>query len=120
MDFTGETCTNCKYNENNVFPQQPISEWLDQVRARATLHRLGARQGYTRPTPAIEAPTEEAGPMASSRSRLSRTNRLPLYAILLPTANGKVKVLGVYDEGKINQPDRFAAWLKEVLEKAKK
>ena len=45
---------------------------------------------------------------------------LPLYAILWPTANGKVKVLGVYDEGKINQPDRFANWLKEGLEKAKK
>jgi hypothetical protein len=47
-------------------------------------------------------------------------NQLPLYAILWPTANGKVKVLGVYEEGKINQPDRFATWLKEGLEKAKR
>ena len=45
---------------------------------------------------------------------------MPLYAILWPTANGKVKVLGVYEEGKINQPDRFATWLKEGLEKAKR
>ena len=29
-------------------------------------------------------------------------------------------MLGVYDEGKINQPDRFAGWLKEGLEKAKR
>ena len=59
-------------------------------------------------------------PMGSLRTKLSSGNQLPLYAILWPTANGKVKVLGVYDEGKINQPDRFANWLKEGLEKAKK
>ena len=47
-------------------------------------------------------------------------NQLPLYAILWPTASGKVQVLGVYPEGKINHPDQFTAWLKEGLEKAKR
>ena len=44
---------------------------------------------------------------------------LPLYAVLMPQADGKVKVLGVYDEGKINDPAKFAAFLKDALEKAK-
>ena len=45
VDFTGETCTNCRYNENTVFPQPAIRELLEKFERVAALHRLGAGIG---------------------------------------------------------------------------
>ena len=47
--------------------------------------------------------------------------QLPLYIVLLPrVSDNKVQVIGVYPEGKINNPDEFAAFLKKALDDAKK
>ena len=44
------------------------------------------------------------------------TQQLPLYVILDPQADGKVNVVGVYDEGVINDVPRFVEFLKKPLE----
>jgi thiol:disulfide interchange protein DsbD len=119
VDFTGVTCTNCSYNENQVFPTTNIRDLLDKY------ERV---QLYTDWLPAELYSADPGEPARKTEGRANRkfkidafgTDQLPLYAILLPAADGKVKVLGVYDEGKINQPDRFAAWLNEGLEKARR
>jgi thiol:disulfide interchange protein len=119
VDFTGVTCTNCKYNEHAVFPQPKVRELLD---------RYERVQLYTDWLPAELYVADPGEPARKAEGRANRkfkidafgTDQLPLYAILLPAAGGKVKVLSVYDEGKINQPDRFASWLKEGLEKARR
>ena len=119
VDFTGVTCTNCSYNENQVFTLPNIRELFEKY------ERV---QLYTDWLPAEIYAADPGEPARKAEGRANRkfkieafgTDQLPLYAILLPAANGKVKVLGVYDEGKINQPDRFAAWLNEGLEKARK
>ncbi len=118
VDLTGVTCTNCKYNEHNVFPQTAVRDQLQQF------ERV---QLYTDWTPASAFVTD---PGKAARDAEGDANRdfqnaafkdiaLPLYAVLLPQADGKVKVLGVYPEGKINDPAKFAAFLKDALEKAK-
>jgi hypothetical protein len=43
------------------------------------------------------------------------TEQLPLYVILKPEPNGKVTVVGVYDEGKINNEPAFVEFLKNGL-----
>ena len=43
------------------------------------------------------------------------TEQLPLYVILKPEANGKVTVVGIYDEGKINNEPAFIEFLKSGL-----
>jgi thiol:disulfide interchange protein len=119
VDFTGVTCTNCSYNENQVFPAANIRELLE---------RYERVQLYTDWLPAEIYAADPGLPVRKAEGRANRkfkidafgTDQLPLYVQLLPTPDGKVKVLGVYDEGKINQPDRFAAWLNEGLEKAKR
>jgi len=119
VDFTGVTCTNCKYNENSVFPQPKVRDLIDKY------ERV---QLYTDWLPADLYGTDPGEPARKAEGRANRkfkidafgTDQLPLYVQLLPAPGGKVKVLGIYDEGKINQPDRFAAWLNEGLEKAKR
>ena len=44
------------------------------------------------------------------------TEQLPLYAILEPLISGKVRVLAVYDEGKINDENRFLEFLSAPLQ----
>jgi thiol:disulfide interchange protein DsbD len=119
IDFTGVTCTNCKYNESTVFPQAKVNDLLDQF------ERV---QLYTDEVPADLYATDPGGDARDEEGRVNRNFQnavfgdiaLPLYAVVVPTADGKVKVLGKYEEGKINSPDKFAAWLKDMLAKAKK
>ncbi len=48
------------------------------------------------------------------------TEQLPLYVLLKPEAGpqgGPVKILGVYDEGKINRVEDFIQFLQKGLAK---
>jgi hypothetical protein len=44
--------------------------------------------------------------------------QLPLYVILEPLPGGKVEVVSVYDEGKINDEAAFAEFLRKPLDAA--
>jgi thiol:disulfide interchange protein DsbD len=118
VDFTGVTCTNCKYNENNVFNKPGVA---------GDLGKFGGVQLYTDWLPETAYQTDPGFPARKAEALANRdfqnavfkTVQLPLYAVLMPQADGKVKVVGVYDEGKINEPEKFAAFLKESQEKAK-
>ena len=120
VDFTGETCTNCRYNENSVFPQPRVHELLDKYERVQLYTDWVPADGLLQRPRRPRAHGTKGSPTASSRSRHSAAISFLSTRSCWPTNDGKVKVLGVYDEGKINQPDRFAAWLKEGLEKAKK
>ncbi|MCE9563157.1 MAG: hypothetical protein K8U57_14030 [Planctomycetes bacterium] len=116
VDFTGVTCTNCKYNENTVFPQAKVNDLLDQFE-RVQLYCDEVPSNLFTTDPSKSARIDEARANDDFKFEVFRDQRLPLYAVFLPTADGKVKLLGKYDEGKINSPDKFAAWLKEMLTK---
>ena len=117
VDFTGKTCTNCKYNESHVFSRPEI---------RLLFEKFEKVQLYTDEVP---EKAYSGDPGTNAREMEAENNRkfqvstfgdiaLPLYAVVLPQANGKVKILGKR-EGKINDPAAFASWLKESLERAK-
>jgi thiol:disulfide interchange protein DsbD len=119
LDFTGVTCTNCAYNENTVFPQAKVNELLQQFE-RVQLYTDWLPSDLYATDPGKEARDAEGGRNDDFKFNVFKDQRLPLYAVLIPTADGKVKVLGKYEEGKINRPDQFARWLKDMLAKAKK
>lgn len=116
VDFTGVTCTNCKLNEQHVFTQPAIKSLL----GRYTLVSL-----YTDDVPAAfySGPVERLARRAEAAANLQfqealfGTQQLPLYAILDPQVSGAVRVVGVYDEGKINDVGRFTAFLAGPLKK---
>lgn len=118
VDFTGVTCTNCKYNEETVFPRPKVKELLGQF----TLVQM-----YTDEVPVAffkEPPVRtdrrlEASANLRFQVDLFGTQQLPLYAILEPMTTGEVKVIGVYEEGKINDPEAFVNFLEQGLPKSK-
>lgn len=115
LDFTGKTCTNCKYNESSVFTQPSV---------RSELEQFERVQLYTDEVPAHAYASD---PGNTARNNEGEANRkfqealfgdiaLPLYAVLVPQPDGKVKLLGIR-EGKINDVGAFAAWLKDSQKK---
>jgi thiol:disulfide interchange protein DsbD len=116
VDFTGVTCTNCDYNESNVFTRPDVRELLRQY----TLVKL-----YTDRVPNKLYPPEERrrfGTSTAQQKADARANyafqaekfndtRLPLYVILQPLADGGFKEVARYDEGKINDPEGFVEFL---------
>ncbi len=119
VDYTGVTCSNCKYNENTVFPQAKVNELLDQFE-RVQMYTDEVPTNLFTTDPGKDAREDEARANDDFKFDVFKDQRLPLYAVLQPMADGKVKVLGKYDEGKINSPDKFAAWLKEMQAQTKK
>ncbi len=127
IDFTGKTCTNCKYNESTVFTVPAIHNELEKFERVQLYTDEVPAQAYSS-DPGKAARDAEGAANGRFQRALFGDIALPLYAVLMPLPDGKMKLVsGTFDgksntpfEGKINSPDKFAAWLKESLEKAKK
>lgn len=118
VDFTGVTCTNCKINEQTVFPKPEIRELF---------RNYELVQLYTDRVPSAAYPPQLRGPfgkdtafqrdLAAINLEFQRSafnnEQLPLYVILEPLPDGKIQVLGTYDEGKINNEQAFTQFLRE-------
>src|SRR5262249_31394240 len=103
VDFTGKTCTNCRYNESNIFSQpefrskfdsfEKVQLYTDEVPATAYLA-----------DPGHDARVDEGRANGRFQNDVFGDIQLPLYAIIVPQPDGKLKLIGVYEEGKINAP----------------
>lgn len=118
VDFTGVTCTNCKYNESNIFPLPAVHEQLQKFE-RVQLYTDEVPAHAYASDPGQAARRAEARANGEFQIAAFQASQLPLYAVLMPQGD-RVRVVGIYPEGKINNPDQFAAFLREALEKAKK
>jgi thiol:disulfide interchange protein len=112
VDFTGETCSNCKANEREVFPK-----------VRLLLEKYTLVQMYTDDVPAEFYFTSPSLGDRKAEGRTANlgfqravfgTEQLPLYAIFEPTPTG-AKVVAVYAEGKINDAKAFEEFLQGPL-----
>ena len=105
LDFTATTCTNCKFNERNVFIKPEIKDLL----SRYVLVHL-----YTDNVPP-EYHSTMTGAQYHALQATFGNDQLPLYAIVKPTENGGYKVVSQYEEGKINHLSEFAQFLHDPL-----
>jgi hypothetical protein len=118
VDFTGKTCTNCRYNENNIFSRPEFRSKFDSFeKVQLYTDEVPATAYLT--DPGHDARTTEG--RANGRFQLAVFGdiQLPLYAIIVPQPDGKLKLIGVYEEGKINDAEQFAAFMDKAIEKAK-
>lgn len=111
---------NCSINENSVFSKAEFKELFDSY-GRVRLYTDTIPNKWYAPT--LQAllggssrQTEDAKANQAFQGQAFDTKQLPLYVILEPLANGKIKVVGTYSEGKINDEAAFAKFLKDPLE----
>lgn len=121
VDFTGVTCTNCKINEQNVFPRQEVKGLLDQF-VTVQLYTDEVPADAYRADPGKARRTDEAEANKSFEIAAFGTASLPTYVVLLPQADGRVRVFREPAgeqrdriEGKINDVADFAAFLRAAL-----
>ncbi len=125
VDFTGKTCTNCRINEQNVFPRPDV---------RGLFGQFVTVQLYTDEVPAEAFGTDPGKARRDAEAKANRAFQdgvfrdiaLPMYVVLIPQADGKVRVFREPAgegrdryEGKINDVSDFAAFLRAALAAAK-
>ena len=112
LDFTAETCTNCKYNEASIFTKPEVKNRLEKY----VLVHL-----YTDKVPP-EYDSSTTGPQNQKlQADAFGNDQLPLYAILQPIDDGGSKAYLVgqpYKEGKINDVNGFTKYLQQALDDA--
>lgn len=86
VDFTGVTCTNCKWNESNVFPLPQVRQGFEKYHlVQLFTDRVPAKyfpEGALSQKPGLD--TETADENRAFQSKAFQTAQLPLYAILKP------------------------------------
>lgn len=117
VDFTGKTCTNCRLNEHNVFPLPEVDELLRRYHLVQLYTDTVPHEFYSN-APSLADREAEARLNQVFQSAATRGDEsLPLYVILEPMADGSIRVVDIYDEGKINDPAKFTAFLRKPLGK---
>jgi thiol:disulfide interchange protein DsbD len=96
VDFTGYTCTNCRWMEANMFPKPEVKSELDRF-VRARLYTDGRGDVYRQ--------------FQDMEQRLFGTVALPYYAIFQPDGQPVVAFGGL-----TRNTDEFIAFLKQGLE----
>jgi thiol:disulfide interchange protein len=123
LDFTGETCVNCKLNEREVFTKTEFKDLLKQYRLVQLYTDLIPKSFYAPQMREIlakdeERPEQDAQVNLKFQREVFQDEALPLYAILEPLPDGKIKIVGKWAEGKINDEAGFASFLKEPFASA--
>jgi thiol:disulfide interchange protein DsbD len=113
IDFTGVTCKNCKYNEQNVFSKPAIALELEKFE-RVQLYTDWVPESAYVTAPEFRAAKAEGEANRDFQERVFKDIALPLYVVVVPQPDGKLKWTAKYDEGKINQPAKFAQFLKDA------
>ena len=112
VDFTGKTCSNCKLNEQQIFPK--FRKLFDRYELVSLYTDVVPAEFYINPPGNAECDDEAKKVNLVFQDRTFGTTQLPLYAIFEPTPTG-ARVVAVYAEGKINDAKGFEEFLQGPL-----
>ena len=96
IDFTGYTCTNCRWMEANMFPRPDVARELARF-VRVRLYTDGRGDLYRR--------------FRQMEQEMFGTVALPYYAVLAPDGQPMLAFGGL-----TRNPEEFIAFLREGLE----
>src|SRR5207302_4821889 len=103
----------CKFNEDNVFGLPQVRQLLDRyVKVKLYTDIVPAFM-YDEEVSRAEQDAEAEKNLAFQRDRF-QDERLPLYVIVEPTADG-FREVARYNEGKINNTAAFTKFLRDNL-----
>ncbi|HZZ82836.1 MAG TPA: cytochrome c biogenesis protein CcdA, partial [Gemmataceae bacterium] len=117
LDCTGVTCTNCKINEKSVFTKSRITPLFEpyifvklytdtvppKYYARDLQPELASNPGRSKSdAEVVNLPFQK---------KVFGTEQLPLYVILEPQLDNTIRIISIYDEGRINNEVMFANFL---------
>jgi thiol:disulfide interchange protein DsbD len=119
VDFTGVICSNCRFNENNVFKRSEVQKAFAQY---LNVEMFTDNVPLELFAPALRAEltkdksrtTEYSDLNGAFQQRVFGEITLPYYALLEPQADGRVLVVDVYGNGKVNDEADFIRFVTGV------
>jgi thiol:disulfide interchange protein len=112
IDFTGVTCTNCNYNEKNVFSQPRVRQQLERYVIVKLYTDTVPENLFDDDVTKSQQDAEANENLQFQRERF-QDERLPLYVIVEPDGKDGWREVARYDEGKINNAKAFAKFLRD-------
>jgi thiol:disulfide interchange protein DsbD len=118
IDFTGETCPNCRFNERTVFSRGEIKQLLQKYRLIQLYTDKVPDQYYPADIrgrlEGVDRQRDDAEVNRWFQDKAFGSTTLPLYAIVEALPLG-VSVTAVYPESKINDVLAFTEFLRKPL-----
>lgn len=114
LDFTGEQCTNCRYNEHSVFPRPDVWQLMEKYERVQIDAQYGVPEKDYFDPPSRSLRLQESDINKVFKHNLFGNDQLPLYVILVPQPGGRWKAT-TYEEGKINDVPAFKKFLEDGL-----
>lgn len=112
INFTAATCTNCKLNEHDIFPQEKVKALLGRY-VLVELHTFAVPEILYVHLPTEEQRQEDAQANLEFQKREFETADLPFYVIVRPAGGGRFNLVDVYGEGRINNVATFIEFLRK-------
>ncbi len=114
VDFTGQQCTNCRFNENSVFTKPQVWMLMEQYERVSLYAQYEVPKEIFFEPPSDKDRWDEGQANREFKEKQFGSEQLPLYVILIPLEEGKWKAK-VYIEGKINDIEGFKKFLQSGL-----
>jgi thiol:disulfide interchange protein DsbD len=112
LDMTGKSCSNCRYNENSVFPRPSITPLMQKYRL-VQLYMDEVPADFYGVRVDLARQKEDADTNFRFQQKEFDNTQRPLYGVLAVDAGGKIKIAAVYPEAKINDVEGFAEFLRK-------
>jgi hypothetical protein len=124
VDFTGIICSNCRYNERDVFPQPEVQRALEQylyVELYADGMPIELYAPEIRGQVAKDDERRDSDKDANVAFELKVVDEitLPTYVILEPRLDNKIRVVDIYRVGRIGNVPDFVQFLTGARAKEK-
>jgi thiol:disulfide interchange protein DsbD len=124
VDFTGLVCTNCRINEKDVFPRPEVQRAFRQYinvelytdKMPADLYAPASQADLAKDNSRLE---EDAVVNAEFEQKVFDEITLPLYAILEPQPDGRILIVDVFNEGRIQNVAEFVRFVTGARAKEK-
>jgi thiol:disulfide interchange protein DsbD len=118
VDFTGVICTNCRYNEKNIFSRPAVRQIMEKF-TTVKLYADTVPTAYYSPRALKNYGTERASTDAQDHQALQKAKfngeDLPLYAILEPRPGAEILIVDIYSKGLIRDEKEFVDFLQKNL-----
>jgi thiol:disulfide interchange protein DsbD len=112
VDFTGVICSNCRFNEQNVFTRAEVKKAFQQY-LNVEIYTDNVPLELFSPSRKAELADDKsltkeyAAANADFEQNVFSNNALPFYALLEPQADGRILIVDEFNEGKVNNEAEF-------------
>jgi thiol:disulfide interchange protein DsbD len=111
IDVTGKSCTNCRINEQDVFPRPEITSLMHKYKLVELYTDVVPAEFYSGPVD-LERVKADGRTNYDFEDKAFKNVELPLYAIIALEPGNRLRIVDTYG-GRITNVEEFASFLRD-------